>query len=162
MSADGDLPLTAENVLDFPRPPVIEPVPQRLRVELGGHCVAETTAGLRALETYHAPTYYFPREDVLAKLTPAVGRTFCEYKGVAAYFDVEIEGVQAEKAAWLYEKPSSTFSRIAGYVAFYAGKMSACYVGSMRVMPQPGSFYGGWVTPNLQGEIKGGPGTNHW
>ncbi|MGP3698184.1 hypothetical protein [Rhodobacter sp. NSM] len=40
--------------------------------------------------------------------------------------------------------------------------MDACFVGTARVMPQPGDFYGGWVTPNLDGIPKGGPGTNHW
>ncbi len=50
---------------DYPRPPRIEPVPQRLRVIFAGRVVAETTRGLRVLETHHPPTYYFPPDDVL-------------------------------------------------------------------------------------------------
>jgi len=156
----GTLPL--ENVEAYPRPPVLEQVPHTLRVELGTHVVAETSAGLRALETFHAPTYYFPANDVFADLIPVSGRTFCEWKGVAQYFDISLGGLQSSHAAWTYAKPSSTFSPLAGYIAFYAGRMTACYVGQVRVLPQPGDFYGGWITPNLQGKIKGAPGTRHW
>lgn len=162
MTADGGFGLKPENVEGYPRPPRLEPINDTLRVELRGGLVAETTRGFRALETYHAPTYYFPRGDVLAQLTPVTGNTFCEWKGVAQYFDVSINGHVASAAAWTYEKPSTAFKAIAGYVSFYAGKLDACYVGGVRVLPQPGDFYGGWVTPNLQGKIKGGPGTRHW
>ena len=40
--------------------------------------------------------------------------------------------------------------------------MDEAWVGDLRVIPQPGNFYGGWVTPNLDGQIKGAPGTQHW
>ncbi len=154
--------LKQENVEDFPRPPRLETVADTLRIELGGQLVAESTGALRVLETYHAPTYYLPQGDVAAQLVPVGGSTFCEWKGLARYFDVVVEGAVAQSAAWSYEKPSSTFQHIAGYLAFYAGKMSACFVGDVRVIPQPGDFYGGWVTPNLTGKIKGAPGTRHW
>ncbi len=154
--------LKQENVEDFPRPPRLETVAETLRIKLGGQLVAETTGALRVLETYHAPTYYLPPSDVAAQLVPVGGSTFCEWKGVARYFDVVVEGAVATSAAWTYEKPSSAFHPIAGYLAFYAGKMSACFVGDVRVIPQPGDFYGGWVTPNLTGKIKGAPGTRHW
>lgn len=162
MSVQGEFPLKPENVQSYPRPPRLEPVADRLRVELGDHVVAETYRGIRVLETHHAPTYYFPREDVSADLISLSNRTFCEWKGVARYFDVALLGQTAEGAAWSYGKPSSTFAPLAHYVAFYAGLMSACYVASVRVIPQPGDFYGGWVTPNLTGQIKGAPGTRHW
>ena len=162
MTARKDSPLLSEDVQSYPRPPRLEEEQHRLRIELAGQLVADTTRGLRALETHHAPTYYFPVADVLADLTPSPGRTFCEWKGVAQYFDVSVDGRTAERAAWSYDAPSSTFAPIEGYLAFYAGLMDACYVGSVRVVPQPGDFYGGWVTPNLTGKIKGGPGTAHW
>jgi len=47
-------------------------------------------------------------------------------------------------------------------VAIYAEPMDACFVAGERVVPQPGNFYGGWVTSNLEGAIKGAPGTLHW
>jgi len=157
-----DAALPPENVQDYPRPPKIEPVPQVLRVELHGLAVARSLRGLRILETHHAPTYYFQPEDVIATLDEAEGRTFCEWKGVARYYDVVVDGARAQRAAWSYDRPGAAFRQIAGHVAFYPGLMTACHVGNARVLPQPGDFYGGWITPNLAGRIKGAPGTRHW
>lgn len=154
--------LIIENVQSYPRPPALEPVPQRVHVILGGAIVADSTAALRVLETHHAPTYYLPRGDVMASLVPASGTSFCEWKGAAQYWTVEAGDTRANGAAWSYATPSPRFAALKDHVAFYAGKMEACFVGDERVMPQPGDFYGGWVTSNLQGQIKGGPGTRHW
>ena len=155
--------LPAENVQDYPRPPALEPAGAVLRVEVGGEVIAETARGLRVLETHHAPSYYFPPEDVrMDLLRPASGRTFCEWKGVARYWDIVVGSHVAAAAAWAYDRPGPRFAALAGYVAFYAGKVDAAFVGETRVLAQPGSFYGGWVTPNLQGIVKGGLGTEGW
>ena len=154
-----DLP--RENVQSYPRPPALEPVPQRIMIRLGGVLVAQSTRALRVLETHHAPSYYLPPEDVYATLRPVQGSSFCEWKGVARYFDVIAGGKPAARAAWCYDSPTARFAALAGYVAFYAGLMEEAWVGDLRVIPQPGSFYGGWVTPNLDGQIKGAPGTQH-
>jgi uncharacterized protein (DUF427 family) len=151
-----------ENVQSYPRPPALEPVPQRIVLRLGGTLVAETSRALRVLETHHAPSYYLPPEDIHAVLRPAQGSSFCEWKGVARYFDVLSGLATASRAAWAYDRPTARFAPLAGYVAFYAGLMDEAWVGDLRVIPQPGSFYGGWVTPNLDGQIKGAPGTQHW
>jgi uncharacterized protein (DUF427 family) len=151
-----------ENVQSYPRPPALEPVEQRIVVYLGDGVVADTTRALRVLETHHAPTYYLPPDDVFAALRPVDGATFCEWKGVARYFDVKIGGATARRAAWAYDSPTALFKPLAGHLAFYASLMTACWVGDMRVAPQPGDFYGGWVTPNLDGVVKGAPGTRHW
>lgn len=155
-----DLP--RENVQSYPRPPLLEPVPQRIAIRLGGILVAETTRALRVLETHHAPTYYLPPEDIAATLRPISGSTFCEWKGTARYFDVSAGATTAPRAAWAYHRPTARFAPIAGYVAFYAGLMDEAWVGDLRALPQPGDFYGGWITPNLDGQIKGAPGTRHW
>ena len=155
-----DLP--RENVQSFPRPPALEPVPQTITIRLGGVLVAQTTRALRVLETHHAPSYYLPPSDILATLRPVPGSSFCEWKGVARYFDVVTDGKTAHRAAWAYDRPTARFAALAGHVAFYAGLMEGAWVGDLRVIPQPGDFYGGWVTPNLDGQIKGAPGTNHW
>jgi uncharacterized protein (DUF427 family) len=154
--------LIEENVQDFPRPPVVEPVEQLIRVMFGGEIIAESTRALRVLETHHAPTYYIPPEDLLVDLEPITGTTFCEWKGRAAYFDVAAAGKTARRAAWAYSSPTASFQSLAGFVSFYAGAMEACFVGDERVIPQPGDFYGGWVTRNLQGTIKGARGTEGW
>jgi uncharacterized protein (DUF427 family) len=151
-----------ENVQSYPRPPALESVPQQIRIYLGGLLVAESTQALRVLETHHAPTYYVPPEDVSASLQTAAGTSFCEWKGSARYFDVIAGETIAKRAAWTYESPTERFAPLVGYIAFYAGQMDEAWVGDMRVIPQPGDFYGGWVTPNLDGQIKGAPGTRHW
>jgi uncharacterized protein (DUF427 family) len=154
--------LLRENVQSYPRPPALEPVPQRIMIRLGGALVAQTTGALRVLETHHAPSYYLPPEDIHATRHPVQGSSFCEWKGVARYFDVIAESKTAARAAWCYDRPTARFAALAGFVAFYAGLMDEAWVGDLRVIPQPGDFYGGRVTPNLDGQIKGAPGTRHW
>jgi uncharacterized protein (DUF427 family) len=154
--------LRRENVQAYPRPPALEPVPQRLLIRHGGVVAADTRRALRVLETHHAPSYYLPPGDISAVLRPVAGTSFCEWKGVARYFDVVTEAKTALRAAWCYDRPTAGFAALAGHVAFYAGKMDEAWVGDLRVVPQPGDFYGGWVTPNLDGQIKGTPGTQHW
>ena len=95
-------------------------------------------------------------------MLPTSGGSFCEWKGRASYFDVLAGEAGAKRAAWTYDAPTTSFQEIAGYVAFYAGLMEACFVGAERVIPQPGDFYGGWVTSNLEGIPKGARGTEHW
>ncbi|MCA0928092.1 DUF427 domain-containing protein [Ruegeria profundi] len=154
--------LEIENVQSYPRPPVLEAVPHTVRIEFGGDTIAETDRAFRVLETHHAPTYYLPPDDIKACLVPVSGRTFCEWKGVARYWDVESDKSTAPKSAWSYSEPTAAFAKIAGYYAFYAGLMDACFVGAHRVRPQAGDFYAGWVTDNLRGRIKGAPGTEFW
>jgi uncharacterized protein (DUF427 family) len=160
MSVMTDLP--RENVQSYPRPPVLESVAQRIVVRLGGAVVAESMRALRVLETHHPPTYYLPPDDVAATLVPVASETVCEWKGVARYFDVVAGTAVAKRAAWAYARPTPAFARLADHVAFYAGLMDEAWVGDRKVLPQPGGFYGGWITPNLEGRIKGAPGTNHW
>lgn len=155
--------LVRENVQDYPRPPALEPVPERLSAMLNGVGIATTGRGFRVLETHHAPTYYFPPEDVRMDVRrPSAGRTLCEWKGMARYFDVIVGPREELRAAWCYPGPARGFEAIAGYLAFYPGQMDDCFVGESKVDPQPGGFYGGWVTPNLDGIVKGGAGTEGW
>jgi uncharacterized protein (DUF427 family) len=155
-----DLP--RENVQSYPRPPALLPVPQVITLRLGGVLVAQSARALRVLETHHAPSYYLPPEDILVPLRPAQSSSLCEWKGLARYYDVVVPGKIAPRAAWAYDHPTADFAALAGHVAFYAGQMDEAWVGETRVLPQPGNFYGGWVTPNLEGRIKGAPGTQHW
>ena len=153
-----------ERVADYPRPPRVEPVPERIRVVFGGTTVADSTRAHRVLETTHPPVYYIPREDVVASaLAPSTGgTTFCEWKGSASYLDVVAGGQHAERAAWTYPEPAPGFEPIRDAVAFYCAPMDACFVGDERATPQPGGFYGGWVTGAIEGPFKGGPGTQGW
>jgi uncharacterized protein (DUF427 family) len=152
-----------ESAWDYPRPPRLEPVTARLQVVLGGETIADTTRGYRVLETSHPPNYYFPTDDVVkGALARAPGASFCEWKGRAHYFTVYGGDVVAREGAWGYERPSESFAAIAGYVAFYASRMDACFVDGEAVTPQPGGFYGGWITDAVVGPFKGGPGSRGW
>jgi len=152
-----------ESVWDYPRPPRVEPAGDLIRVEFHGKVIAETTRAWRVLETSHPPVYYIPAADVaLAFLSPGSGRSYCEFKGEAAYWDVRVGDRVAVRAAWSYAHPHPPFASIRGHFAFYAGRVDACYVGGERVWPQPGDFYGGWITSWIEGPFKGGPGSAGW
>jgi len=152
-----------ESVWDYPRPPRLEPTSKHLRVALGGVVIAETTAAFRVLETSHPPNYYFPPDDVApGAIERAKGASFCEWKGRAHYFTVRGGDRVETEAAWGYGDPSPAFAPIRDHVAFYAGRMDACYVDDELVVPQPGMFYGGWVTSDVVGPFKGGPGSRGW
>ncbi|MFT5868581.1 MAG: hypothetical protein ACI8TF_000686 [Paracoccaceae bacterium] len=155
--------LLIENVQSYPRPPALERVHQTVRVILAGIEIANSDQAFRVLETHHAPTYYLPLSDILAGARlPAAGRSFCEWKGVACYWTVVAGEVLQARAAWSYPDPTSVFAALRDHVAFYASQMEACFVGELEVIPQPGDFYGGWMTPNLTGTIKGALGTEFW
>ena len=152
-----------ESAWDYPRPPALEATAAHLVVVLGGATIAETRRAYRVLETSHPPTYYFPPDDVLDGALAAVdGTSFCEWKGRAHYFDVRGGNRVAPGAAWGYDAPNPRFEPIRGYVAFYPAPMDACYVDGERAVPQDGGFYGGWITANVVGPFKGGPGTRGW
>ncbi len=156
------MPLTAENVQDYPRPPVVEAVPQEIIVMLGGQVILRTSAALRVLETHHAPTYYLPVDALKAERIAAPGRSFCKWKGPARYWSLSAGGVSAQRCAWDYPEPTPRFGSLRDHLAIYAHAMEGCWLDDTRVTPQPGDFYGGWVTPNLRGVVKGGPGTEGW
>lgn len=134
-----------------------------IRIELGGIVIAETRLAVRTLETSHPPSYYIPREDIAPDvLVPVGGGSFCEWKGHARYFDVTAGGERRERAAWSYPDPSPSFAILRDHVAFYAAAMDACFVDGERVVPQPGGFYGGWITSSVAGPFKGVPGSRFW
>ena len=152
-----------ESVWDYPRPPAIEDFPLRIKIVFNGEIIVDSQNAKRVLETSHPPTYYIPLEDIkLEALKPAPERTLCEWKGEARIYDVVIGDRTAREAAWFYPNPNPDYVEVKEYVAFYPNKMDACYVGNERVEAQQGTFYGGWITSNIDGPFKGGPRTAGW
>lgn len=152
-----------ESVWDYPRPPRVEPSTERVEVVLGGVVVARADRSWRVLETSHPPTYYLPRDAFEpGVLSEADGSTWCEWKGQASYYDLVAGGVVAASAAWAYLAPSPGFEAIAGAVAVMPGQVDRCTVDGEVVDPQPGGFYGGWITSRVVGPFKGTPGTRGW
>ncbi|MGL5809985.1 MAG: DUF427 domain-containing protein [Nocardioides sp.] len=152
-----------ESVWDYPRPPRVEPSGADIEVHLGGIRIARTDRSWRVLETSHPPTYYLPRDAFLdGALRPASGETWCEWKGRAAYFDVIGGQLRAARAAWTYPEPTPAFQAIADAVAVMPAAMDHCAIDGEIVVPQPGTFYGGWITSRVAGPFKGIPGSSGW
>ncbi|MCJ1410220.1 hypothetical protein MMC19_004305 [Ptychographa xylographoides] len=157
------------NPFSFPRPPLLEKTPRHLEIKWNGVLVADTKDAYWVLETTHAPTYYLPPQSILVPLAKSTHSSFCEWKGRATYWDIKRPSSEPSNSTksvvrnriWSYESPTKGFTPIKDYVSFYAGPWD-CYVDGELVKPQPGDFYGGWMTSEIVGQVKGGPGTWGW
>jgi uncharacterized protein (DUF427 family) len=137
--------------------------------------VARTRRAVLVLETSHPPSFYLPWDDVARHLLkPALGGSFCEWKGPARYWSLEtsVESSlergkptngqqQLPNVAWSYPHPMAGAEMLADCVAFYPTHLD-CRVDGAAVQAQPGGFYGGWITPELVGPFKGEPGSTGW
>ena len=152
-----------EQVADYPRPPALEVCQRHVRIQALGRVLCDTHRSLRVLETFHPPTFYLPPQAMtLDLLDPVAGSTFCEWKGLASYFDVVVDRGTAEerrleRVVWSYPQPTAPFQALAGWFALYPGRMDGCWLDGERVEPQPGGFYGGWITSDVEGPFKGDP-----
>jgi uncharacterized protein (DUF427 family) len=152
-----------ESVWDYPRPPRLEDSDKPIQIVFGGVIIADTRRAKRVLETSHPPVYYIPQEDIrMEYFTPVHGQSFCEWKGMANYYSITVGEKAAVSSAWYYPNPTPAFDALKNYVAVYPALMDACTVNGERVTPQPGDFYGGWVTSDIVGPFKGEPGTLGW
>ena len=159
-----------ERVADYPRPPALVESAEQVRVEALGQVLCETGRSLRVLETFHPPTYYLPPQAMRQELLqPSPGSSYCEWKGLARYFDLVLDLVldptasaearpverRLRRAVWTYPEPSEAFAALAGWFAVYPALMDGCWVDGELVTPQPGGFYGGWITSKVAGPFKG-------
>ena len=155
--------MAAERVCDYPRPPLVESLQGDVRVEIGGETIASSRHFIRVCETYHPPTIYLPPQAFKpGTLHPSSGRpSFCEWKGVASYWDLcQSDGTnRRQRAAWSYAHPTESFSALSNWISLYPAQVDACYLEGEQVTPQPGRFYGGWITSAVLGPFKGDP--NH-
>ncbi len=154
-----------ESVWDYPRPPALRPSAAHVVVQTpDGRVLADTTAALQVLETSHPPGWYLPPGDIdRTLLRPSRARsTVCEWKGAAVYWDLLLGDRIIEQVGWSYPDPVPAFAAIAGHLTFYADRVGRCLVDGEVVAPQPGEFYGGWITPDVVGPFKGTPGTMWW
>ena len=152
-----------ESVWFYPRPAIAEPTSARIVIEHRGVIVADTRLSIRTLETSHPPSYYIPRSDIAeGVLRRAEGSSFCEWKGAATYWEVVIGDNTLPSVGWSYSNPTPGFAVLRDHVAFYAGPFDRCSVDGETVVPQPGDFYGGWITSNIAGPFKGVPGSRFW
>jgi uncharacterized protein (DUF427 family) len=151
-----------ESVWNYPRPPLLQAIDKHIQIVFNGKTIADSYKAYRVLETSHPPVYYLPPADIQMQYLQITARSsFCEWKGNAFYYHVVVNDAQIENAAWAYPSPTENFLAIAGYLAFYAQNMT-CYIDNELVTPQPGGFYGGWITKNIVGPFKGSPGSWGW
>lgn len=153
-----------ESVWDYPRPPKLERTAEHLKIIVNNIEIASTNQAYRVLETSHPPVYYLPKADIKMEYLLRVPHksSFCEFKGTASYWCLEIGDQIVDNIAWSYPKPNKRFLPIKDYLAFYASKVDACYVNDEQVQAQAGDFYGGWITKDIVGPFKGGSGTWGW
>jgi uncharacterized protein (DUF427 family) len=150
------------SVWDFPRPPRVVLDSREVVVRWGHVEVARTRRAVFVQETAHPPSVYLPWHDVARQpLQSAPGNSFCEWKGPAQYWTLADGNRRLPNVAWSYPQPLAGAEALADGVAFYPGALS-CTVGGAEVTPQPGGFYGGWITPELVGPFKGEPGSDSW
>ena len=152
-----------ESVWDYPRPPRVEQSSRQIHVVFKNTTIAETSRAIRILETSHPPVYYIPLRDVQQQfLSRSDHQSYCEFKGLATYYTLKVNDKVSENAAWSYHNPSIGYEFIKDHLAFYPGHVDACYVDGERVQAQEGDFYSGWITSDIEGPFKGGPGTAGW
>ncbi|MDP2401637.1 MAG: DUF427 domain-containing protein, partial [Actinomycetota bacterium] len=139
-----------ESVWAYPRPPASVPADRHIVVRFGGRVIADSVRAVKVMETSHPPVYYLPPDDVsLELLEPSPHRTFCEFKGEARYYTARVGDAVAHNAGWYYPHPSPGYEILADHIAFYPALMDECTVDGEVVKPQPGRFYGGWVTSDV-------------
>ncbi|TGJ76023.1 hypothetical protein E0Z10_g10928 [Xylaria hypoxylon] len=149
------------NVQSFPRPPLLQQTGRHLQVKWNGKLIADTKEAYWVLETHHPPTYYLPPSSIRVPLATTPRLSMCEWKGQATYYSIRDDDMADDDTAdvvsnriWSYNSPTQPFAAIKGYLSFYAGPWD-CFVDNEKVEPQPGDFYGGWVTSDVDGIVKG-------
>jgi len=153
------------NPASFPRPPLLEKTSRHLQIKWKGQVIADTKDAYWVLETHHPPTYYLPPSSIKIPLSPSSESSYCEWKGNATYHSIANPNSATDvvkNRIWSYESPTKRFKALKGYLSFYASPWT-CYVDGEEVEAQPGDFYGGWMTSDIErSSVKGGPGTLGW
>ena len=149
-----------ESVWDYPRPPIVVADHRRVVVRSPAHLIAETVGAVRFIETASPPTFYLPPSDVdTEQLIPARGASICEWKGTARYWALTDQPTHV--VGWGYPDPFAPYEAVAGWFSFYPSLLE-CSVDGEAVRAQPGGFYGGWMTDEIAGPVKGSPGSQAW
>ena len=152
-----------ESVWDYPRPRAWRRPTAAWSSSTADRSWPTPRRGLRVLETSQAPAYYLPEADIdLGLLRASRSQSFCEWKGTARYADVVVGDQVATAAAWTYPDPVAAYRALVGHWSFFPQAVDRCLVDDEVVRPMEGGVYGGWVTDEITGPIKGGPGTAHW
>jgi uncharacterized protein (DUF427 family) len=96
---------------------------RKVRVELGGHLLAESSRPTLVFETGLPVRHYLPIDDVVATLRPSTTTTACAYKGVASYQDVVLPDQTETDLVWTYPTPLPDAAQLADLVCFYTERV---------------------------------------
>ena len=125
--------------------------------------IAEDDKYIRICETFHPPSIYIePAAFKTGTFHQVSGRpSFCEWKGLATYWDLSRSNGESirHKAGWSYDHPDDRYSTLKSWISVYPKLVDGCYLEGEKVIAQPGTFYGGWITSWIRGPFKGDP--NH-
>jgi uncharacterized protein (DUF427 family) len=150
-----------ESVWDYPRPPAIQKVDKTVVVRYGDKVITRSDRPIKIMETASPPGYYIPMEDVeMDFLVITADASLCEWKGMATYW--KLKNAETDiPVGWSYSDPTHAYRMLKDHISFYPGRVE-CFLNNEKVHPQPGIFYGGWITSEVVGPFKGEPGTGGW
>jgi uncharacterized protein (DUF427 family) len=138
-----------ERIVGYPRDPFkridVRRSSRHVRIEVDGHVLAESYRPMLLFETGLPTRYYLPRDDVLMDLLrPTSTRTWCAYKGEAAYWSLELDEQSLEDLAWTYESPLSDAVAVANHVAFFNERVDVIVDGTRSDRPTTEFAETGW------------------
>jgi uncharacterized protein (DUF427 family) len=108
---------------------------RRVRIELEGEVLAESTSPRLLFETMLPTRCYLPRQDVVAELVPSPTGTTCAYKGHASYWSPVVGGQERPDLAWSYPNPLREAGEVAGMVCFFDERVDVVVDGVRRDRP---------------------------
>ena len=66
--------------------------------------------------------HYFPPDSIHQEyFVESDSHTICSWKGVASYYNIQVDGQTNNNAAWYYPVPHPGAEKITGYIAFWHG-----------------------------------------
>lgn len=101
----------------------LHPLEKRIRGEVGGRTVLDTTSAYMLHETALLPRWYFPREAVSGRLEASDTTSYCPFKGQASYWNLRVGDRVVADAFWEYPDPLPGAPRLAGLVSPYTEKL---------------------------------------
>ena len=98
-------------------------LPRRVRAELDGEVVIDTTRAHLLHETGLGPRLYVPLDDVAGALERTDLTSHCPFKGDASYRSIRVGDRVAENALWVYDEPLAPAAWLQGLAGVYLDRL---------------------------------------
>jgi len=127
--------------------PTVKKTTDQVKIIFNNVTIAETGRPLMVREEGFPVVYYIPKDDIkMEYFEKSDRRTHCPWKGDAEYYDIEVNGKKARNVAWMYPQPKRRFLLGHEHLAFYPGKMDACYLNERKIkLPEDNINFTGWI-----------------